>query len=126
MTIGAHEMRKDEESGFIDAMDRINSTCSAIKSIAWALGGMAACGLAVAGWVWTVNNIQSNHDNELKELRPKVADLEKRAVRLDATPSVTVTQLYDLDKRLARNEDKLQSIVEQNAMILSELRKIQN
>lgn len=126
MTIGTHHMSEHEEEGFFDAMERINKTGSALKVIAWALGLMAVAGLSVAGWVWAVNDAQAEHDEEIREIKPRVAALETRAVRFDAAPPPTSAQFYDLDKRLDRMEQNALTLREQNAMILDTLKKLES
>lgn len=125
MTPSAHHMNQGEEDSFFDVMEKFNRTGSALRFIAWALGLMAVAGLSVAGWVWAVNDAQAEHDEELRDMRPRVAALETRAVRFDASPPPSSAQFYELDKRLDRMEQSATTLKEQNAMILQELRNIQ-
>jgi hypothetical protein len=125
MTLGTHNMSEHEEEGFFDVMEKFNRTGSALRFIAWALGLMAVAGLSVAGWVWAVNQAQTEHDEEIRDMKPRVAALETRAVRFDAAPPPSASQFYDLDKRLDRMEQSATTLKEQNAMILQELRKLQ-
>lgn len=126
MTIGTHNMNQGEEDSFFDVMEKFNRTGSALRTIAWALGLMAAAGLAVAGWVWAVNDAQAEHDEELRDMKPRVVALETRAVRFDAAPPPTSAQFYDLDKRLDRMEQNSLTLREQNAMILDTLKKLES
>jgi hypothetical protein len=126
MTVGNHDMSHEEESDLFDVMKKVNDAGSALKFIAWAFGGMAVAGLGVAGWVWTVNQLQAEHDEEIRDMKPRVYALETRAVRYDAAPPVSREQLYEIDKRLAKNEDQLSTIKEQSAMILETLKKLES
>ena len=126
MTMNNHDMSSDEQEGFFDAVEKFNRTSSALKVIAWALGAMAAAGLAVAGWVWTVNQIQSEHIEDFRDIKPRVSALETRAVRFDAAPPPTSAQFYDLDKRLDRMEQNALVMREQSAMILDTLKKLES
>lgn len=126
MTMQSHDMTSDEEEGFFDAVEKFNRTSSALKIIAWAIGCMAAAGLAVAGWVWTVNRIQSEHIEDFRDIKPRVAALETRAVRFDAAPPPSQAQFYDIDKRLDRMEQNALTLREQNAMILDTLKKLES
>lgn len=125
MIVGNREMSQEEEIDLFDVMKKANEAGSALKFIAWAFGGMAVSGLAVAGWVWTVNQLQAEHDEEIRDMKPRVAALETRAVRFDAAPPPSASQFYDLDKRLDRMEQSATTLKEQNAMILQELRNLQ-
>lgn len=125
MTIGTHHMNQGEEDSFFDVMEKFNRTGSALRTIAWAIGAMAVAGLAVAGWVWAVNDAQAEHDSEIRDIKPRVVALETRAVRFDAAPPPSSAQFYELDKRLDRMEQSATTLKEQNAMILQELRNLQ-
>ena len=126
MTIKNHDMTANEEDGFFDAVEKFNKTSSALKVIAWALGAMAAAGLAVAGWVWTVNDIQTEHSESFRDITPRVQALETRAVRFDAAPPPSQAQFYDIDKRLDRMEQNSLTLREQNSMILESLKKLES
>jgi hypothetical protein len=126
MTMENHDMTRSEEEGFFDAVERFNKTSSALKIIAWALGAMAVAGLGVAGWVWGVNAIQSEHIEDFADIKPRVAALETRAVRFDAAPPPSQAQFFDIDKRLDRMEQNAITLREQNAMILESLKKLES
>lgn len=125
MTVGTHHMSEREEEGFFDAVEKFNRTSSALKIIAWALGAMAAAGVSVAFWVRTVNEVQTAHGEDIRDMKPRVVALETRAVRYDAAPPPSREQIYELDKRLDRMEQNSATLREQNAMILQELRNLQ-
>ena len=125
MTIHNHEMNEQENTDFFEALERVNRAGSAVKVIAWALGGMAVAGISVAGWVWTVNQIQREHAEDLQDIKPKVAALETRAVRYDAAPPPSQSQFHEIDKRLDRTETQLTDIREQTALILDTLKKLE-
>jgi hypothetical protein len=75
--------------------------------------------------VFTVNQVQTEHSEELRELAPKVIQLETRAVRFDAAPPPTQAQFHDIDKRLDRTEVQLLDIREQTEMILESVKKLE-
>lgn len=142
MTLANHEMDHDEQSAFFEAMDRVNRAGSALKVIAWALGGLTAAGLSVAVWVLNVNWAQADHGKKIgemspkveaftpaletvKELKPRVEALEARAVRYDAAPPPSQAQFYEIDKRLDRMEQTAVTLREQNALILESLKKLE-
>lgn len=114
-----------EQGQLLDAADRFNRAGNAVRLIAWALAAMATAGLSVAGWVWTVDRTQKDHDAAIKDFRPRVEALETRAVRIDAAQPPTREQLFELDKRLERMEQNAATVKEQNAMIIYELRSLQ-
>lgn len=126
MTIHQHPMNETEQSDFFEAIDRVNRAGSALKFIAWALGGMAAAGIAVAVWVANVNAGQSEHSEVLKNHEPRIQQLETRAVRFDAAPPPSQAQFHDIDKRLDRTETQLSDIREQTALILEAVKKLES
>lgn len=125
MSLHFELMSEQEQHELFEALERINHAGSALKVIAWALGGLAAAGVAVAGWVFTVNQVQAEHGEDIAELQPKVAQLETRAVKFDAAPPPTQAQFHDIDKRLDRTEDQLADIKEQSALILEAVKKLE-
>jgi hypothetical protein len=125
MTIANHEMNQDEQSDFFDAIERVNRAGSALKVIAWSLGGLTAAGLAVAGWVLQVNWAQAEHGETLKVQTPRVEALETRAVRFDAAPPPSQAQFHDIDKRLDRMEQNSAMLREQTALILEAVKKLE-
>ncbi len=125
MSIHFNAMSEQENTEFFEALERINHAGNAVKVIAWALTGMAVAGISVAGWVFTVNQVQTEHSEELRELTPKVIQLETRAVRFDAAPPPTQAQFHDIDKRLDRTEVQLLDIREQTQMILESVKKLE-
>lgn len=126
MTIGNHEMSAGENEDFFAAIDRVNRAGNAVKIIAWALGALLAGGLFVAGWVWSVNDKQGKHDEDLRDIKPRVIALETRAVRFDAAPPPSAREFYELDKRLDRMEQASVTLKEQNALILETLKKLES
>jgi hypothetical protein len=116
-------MTTEQEHDTLELLERLNGATSFLRSIAWAMGGLAVAGVSVAGWVWTVNAVQNDHTQDLLELKPRVASLEVQQARRDSIVIPSLTQIHDLDKRLARIEDKFQAITEQNAMMIELLRK---
>lgn len=125
MTIHEHQMSDGEQSDFFEAIDRVNRAGSALKVIAWALGGMAAAGVAVAVWVANVNQGQARVAETLKSHEPRIQQLEVRAVRFDAAPPPSQAQFHDIDKRLDRTETQLLDIREQTALILEAVKKLE-
>ena len=126
MSLQLDLMSEQENHEFFEALERINRAGSAVKVIAWALTGMALAGISVAGWVWTVNQVQSELGEDLDKLKPKVEQLETRAVRYDAAPPPSQAQFYEIDKRLDRTETQLKDIREQSALILEAVKKLES
>lgn len=112
-----------EQHNFTHALDKVNKVGSALKIIAWALGTIAIAGLSVAYWVWGMNTITHDTEVKVKEITPRVASLEARAIRVDATPAMTQAQYYELDKRLDMLGQQYSTLREQNTLILQEVRK---
>lgn len=116
-------MTAQQEDHTLDLLEKLNGTGQFLRFIAWALGGMAVCGLAVAGWVFNVNRTQLDHTRDIDDLKPKVSALQFEAARRDVAAAPTLTQIHELDNRLARIEEKFANIQEQNAMVIELLRK---
>ena len=126
MTIGNHEMNDDEQNEFFKHVDSVNRAGSALKIIAWAIGGMAVAGLSVAIWVLNVNWAQAEHGKKIEELTPRVSALEKRGIQYDAAPPVSREQFHGLDMRLGRMEQSATTLKEQTALILETLKKLES
>jgi hypothetical protein len=126
MTIGNHEMDHDEQNDFFEAIERVNRAGSALRLIFGALVAMAAAGLSVAVWVWTVNEVQADHGETLKVLTPRVEALETRAVRFDAAPPPSQAQFHEIDKRLDRMEQTAVTLREQTALILEAVKNLES
>lgn len=126
MTIGSHEMNEEENADFFNAIERVNRAGNAVRVIVWALGSMIVAGMTVTVWVWTVNRNQVTHEEELRDIKPRVMALETRAVRFDAAPPPTQAQFYEIDKRLDRMEQASVTLKEQNALILDTLKKLES
>ncbi len=119
MTIANHHMNDEEQNEFFEKVDAVNRAGSALKLIAWAIGGMAVAGLSVAIWVLNVNWAQAEHGKKIEELTPRVDALEKRGIQYDAAPPVSREQFHELDMRLGRME-------QQTALILETLKKLES
>ena len=131
MTIGNHTMDHEEQGDFFDLVEKLNKTGNAFRFIAWAFGGMVACGLIVAGWVWRVNETQVTHGKKIVEHDGKIESVQARHQSLDtwkatseASPKVTQADMFSLERRLQKTEDQLITIKEQNAYMMETLRRI--
>jgi chromosome segregation ATPase len=126
MTIGSHEMNEEENADFFQALERVNRAGNAVRVIVWALGSMIVAGMTVTVWVWTVNRNQVAHEEELRDIKPRVSALETRAVKYDASPPPSISQFHEIDKRLDRTETQLADIRELNSLILESVKKLES